>query len=293
MSNAALIRFVPALFVFLWSTGWICGRAITPYADPLSFLVVRFACAIAALGLVVAWTRAEWPKTPALWLRSIFVGVLLHGIYLAAVWYVIRHGLPASISGVIAAVQPILTAMLAPWLLGERITALQKSGIGLGFAGLALVLWPQLDRVAVADLGGMTGLLAINIVGMLSVTAASFYQKRFLTSVDMRTSTLLQYTGALIFVLPFALMLETFRIEWNPTTIATLAWSVLALSLGAVMLYLEMIKRGEVSKTATFIYLVPAAVALEAMALFGEQLTPVQIAGMLATVAGVALAVRK
>lgn len=288
-----LLRLAPALFVFLWSTGWIAGRAVAPYAEPLSFLTARFSLAALALGLVVFWTGATWPKTRVEVARTVVVGVLMHGMYLASVWYVIRHGLPASISGVIAAIQPVLTAALAPWLLGERLTVAQKLGIGLGFGGIALVLQPNLARVAIEELGPLAWLIAINVGGMVAVTLATFYQKRYLTAVDMRTSTLIQYVAAVGFVAPLALALETWRIEWNLTVIATMAWSVLALSLGAIMLLLLLIQRGAVSKAATYIYLVPAAVAVEAWLLFGETLTAVQIVGMALTVAGVALAVRK
>ena len=72
------------------------------------------------------------------------------------------------------------------------------------------------------------------------------------------------------------------RIEWNLTMALVLAWSVLALSLGGIGLYLLMLRRGEVSRIATFLYLVPPLVAVEAWLLFGETLTPVQIAGMAA-----------
>jgi drug/metabolite transporter (DMT)-like permease len=288
-----LIRLSPALFVFLWSTGWIAGRAVAPYAEPLSFLTARFALAALALGLVVAWTGASWPKTRAEVARTVVVGVLMHGMYLASVWYVIRHGLPASISGVIAAIQPVLTAALAPWLLGERLSAAQRAGIGLGFGGIALVLQPNLARVAIEELGPLAWLIAINVGGMVAVTLATFYQKRHLTAVDMRTSTLIQYVAAVGFVAPLALALETGRIEWNPTVILTMAWSVLALSLGAIMLLLLLIQRGAVSRAATYIYLVPPAVAIEAWLLFGETLSALQLVGMALTVAGVALAVRK
>lgn len=293
MSNPALARLVPVLFVFLWSTGWICGRAVAPYAEPLSFLVVRFSCAAAALLAVVLYTGAPWPRSRSLVGHSIIVGVMLHGIYLAAVWYAIRHGLPAGVSGVIAAVQPILTAALAPTLLGESIGVLQRIGIAVGFAGIGLVLWPKLASVSVEEISTLSAVITINVIGMLAVTFATFYQKRFLTGVDLRTSTVLQYVGALLLVAPLALWLESFHLEWNATTLATLAWSVLALSIGAIMLYLVMIERGEVSRIATLIYLVPAAVALEALLLFGERLQPVQILGMLLTVAGVALAVHR
>lgn len=83
------------------------------------------------------------------------------------------------------------------------------------------------------------------------------------------------------------------RIEWNLTMALVLAWSVLALSLGGIGLYLLLIRRGQVSRTATFLFLVPPAVAVQAWLLFGETLTTIQLVGMSVAVLGVVLASRK
>ncbi|MBN9450123.1 MAG: EamA family transporter, partial [Bosea sp.] len=64
-------------------------------------------------------------------------------------------------------------------------------------------------------------------------------------------------------------------------------------SLGGLGLYLLLIRRGPVSRTATFLYLVPPAVAVEAWLLFGETLSPIQLVGMAVAVLGVVLASRK
>jgi drug/metabolite transporter (DMT)-like permease len=135
--------------------------------------------------------------------------------------------------------------------------------------------------------------MLINIGGMFAVTFGSFYQKARIVSGDLRTMTAIQYIAAALFVLPFAFAFEPMRIEWNLTMVLVLSWSVIVLSIGSIWLYLFMIRRGEVSRIATFLDLVPALVAVEAWMLFGETLTPLQIGGMAVTVLGVALASRK
>ena len=69
-----------------------------------------------------------------------------------------------------------------------------------------------------------------------------------------------------------------------------MAWLVLVLSIGAIFLLMIMIRDGEMSKVASLFYLVPAVTAVIAWALFGEDLSPVQIAGMALATFGVALA---
>jgi drug/metabolite transporter (DMT)-like permease len=289
MSNRFLDRLAPVIFVLIWSTGWIVARAAAPFADPLTFLVWRFLIAAALLALFAGLARARWPQSLAETTHALIAGILLHAVYLGGVWWAIRHGLPASLSALIAALQPILTVALAPSLLGERLAARQKFGVGLGFIGLLAVLWPNLS-----GLEGQTAALpiAINGFGMLGLTLGSFYQKRFVHSGDLRAISALQYAGAAAVMLPLALASEAMTIDWTPAVVAAMAWSVLALSIGAIFLLLQLIRRGTVSRAAQLIYLVPPATALQAHLLFGENLRWPQIGGMALTVLGVALANR-
>jgi drug/metabolite transporter (DMT)-like permease len=290
-SPTLLLRLAPALFVLLWSTGWIAARFGAPYADPLSFLVLRYiiaGCLLSGLALMVG---APWPRGRAA-LHVAVSGVLLHAIYLGGVWWAIAQGLPAGISGLIAAVQPILTALLAPKLAGERITRLHWAGIALGFVGIGLVLEPKLIGIT-GFVSGLVWPVIINVLAMISVTFGTFYQKRFVPTGDLRSVTALQYAGAALATLPIALLSESFRFAWNQTLVLTMAWSVLALSMGAIGLFLLLIRNGAVYRAAALIYLVPPAVALEAYWLFGETLLPLQVAGMMLAAAGVALATRR
>lgn len=287
------IRLSPLLFVLLWSSGWIVAGYSARHADALTFLALRFACAGIAVAAIAFAVGAPWPKGRRAIIDCAIAGILLHAIYLGAVWWAVRHGLPAGVSGLIAGLQPVLTALFAPLIVGERISPLRWAGIVFGFLGIALVLQPKLVGVAPEAVQAVLVPVAVNVVGMFAVTLGSFWQKARIVSGDLRTVTAVQYIAACLFVLPFAFALEPMRIEWNPTMALVLAWSVLALSLGGIGLYLVLIRRGQVSRTATFLYLVPPAVAVEAWLLFGETLSPIQLVGMAVAVLGVVLASRK
>jgi drug/metabolite transporter (DMT)-like permease len=166
-------------------------------------------------------------------------------------------------------------------------------GIIVGFCGIMLVLQPKLASLKPEQLHPILFALAINGIGMISVTLGTFYQKRYIPVADLRTSTAIQYVGAAAATLPLALMTENLRLEWNLQTMATMAWSVLALSICSVALLFLLIRNGAVSRAAMLIYLVPPTVALIAWLLFGEQLVWLQLLGMAITAAGVALAVRR
>lgn len=292
LDSVLFLRLMPLIFTLLWSSGWIVAGYSARYADPLTFLAVRFALAGLLIAAIAFAMGAPWPKGRAI-IDCLVTGILLHAVYLGGVWWAVRHGLPAGISGLIAGLQPILSALLSPLLVGERISPLRWAGIVCGFLGIALVLQPKLSGVEPAALQAVLLPVAVNIVGMLAVTLGSFYQKAHVVSGDLRTITAWQYLAAFLVTLPFAYALEPMRIEWNLTMVLVLAWSVIALSLGGIGLYLWLIRRGEVSRTATFLYLVPPAVAVEAWLLFGETLTPIQLAGMAVAILGVVLASRK
>jgi drug/metabolite transporter (DMT)-like permease len=234
---------------------------------------------------------APFPKTRQQWLDALISGVFLHAIYLGGVWWAIRAGLPASLSALIAAGQPIVTALLAPALLGERSSLGRSLGVGLGLIGLVLVLWPKLGAAQIG--AGSLTLIGVNVLATLSATFGFFYQKRRLPTGDLRAIVSLQYAGALLVTLPAAFLLEPMQITWNATMIAVLAWSVLALSIGAIGLLLLLIRHGEVSRASQLIYLVPPTAAAQAYLLFGESLGAVQIVGMAVTAAGVAIAGRR
>ncbi len=284
-------RLAPPLFVVLWSTGWIVARYSADYADPLTFLCVRFGSAGLLLMAFARLSGARFPRTAHEFGHIAVSGVLLHGLYLGGVWWAIRQGVPASISALIAATQPILTAMLAPALLSERGSLKRSFGVALGFAGLLLVRGPKLGVAKVDALPIGAG--AVNLLAMLSATAGFFYQKRFIPAGDLRAIAGLQYVSAFAITLPAAWLLEPMRIVWNLTMALVLAWSVLALSIGAIWLLLALIRHGEVSRASQLIYLVPPAAAIQAWLLFGETLTPLQLVGMAATAVGVAIASRR
>jgi drug/metabolite transporter (DMT)-like permease len=284
-------RVAPLLFVLIWSTGWIVARYSAEYADPLTFLCFRFGTAGLLLLALALVARAPFPRTGRDWVHTLIAGVFLHAIYLGGVWWAIRAGLPASVSALIAAVQPIATALLAPALLGERGSWRRSLGVALGLVGLVLVLWPKLSA---ANIGaGSLTIIGVNVLAMLGATAGFFYQKRFVPAGDLRAMAGVQYVGALAIMLPAAFLLEPMHIEWNGTMALVLAWSVLALSIGAIWLLLSLIRHGEVSRASALIYLVPPTAAAQAWLLFGETLDVVQIAGMVLTAAGVAIASRR
>jgi drug/metabolite transporter (DMT)-like permease len=279
-------RLYPFLFVFLWSTGFIGAKYGLPYAEPLSFLLVRYGFVISLMLLIALATRAPWPKDPAQWLHIGVSGVLVHAIYLGGVFVAIKHGLPAGITALVVGMQPLLTAFGAGWLLGEKVSGRQWGGLALGFVGVGLVVSGKLGDAA---LGPM---LIPALVALLGITAGTLYQKRFCAKFDLRTGSVIQFVPTAIVTAIAIALFEDFRIEWTGDFIFALGWLVLVLSLGAISLLNLLIRSGSAVNVASLFYLTPLSTALIAWAIFGEKLTLTATVGMALAISGVYLVAR-
>ena len=280
---------IPLLFVSIRATGFIVARLVAPHVDPLTFLAYRFVLSASAFAVIAAAAHAAWPRSVRGWRNALVAGVLMQGIYLGGVFWAVRHGLPAGISALIAGLQPLLTALLAFPMLGERVGLRRWAGIGLGFGGALLVLQPQL-RAGPGELL-IAPLLACG-AGMVAITLGTIWQKRTAAAADLRTNAAVQFIGAALVTIPAAILTESGRFDGSWQAWAGLAWAVCGLSLGAISLLLVLIKRGAVAGVASLFYLVPPVVAVLAFALFGEQLSALQVAGMAVAATGVAVASR-
>ncbi|MEQ8665542.1 MAG: EamA family transporter [Rhodospirillales bacterium] len=279
---------LPAVFVVLWATGFIGSRLGAPYSEPFTFLGIRFAAAAVLMTAICLATRVTWPKGRTAWFHAGVIGLLVHGVYLGGVFWAIDRGVSPGVAALIVGMQPILTGIAAGPLLGETVSRKYWVGLGLGFCGVALVVWDTVDPVA----GDVWGIGAC-VIGMIAITAGSLYQKKTGQTGELRGQQSIQLTVAAVFVLSLSFAFETQTIEWSLEFIVALAWLTLVMSLGTFTLLYVLIRRGAASKVSSLFYLVPPTAALMAYALFDETLSPAAIAGMALAVSGVALASRR
>ncbi len=285
---------MPWVFVLIWSTGFIVARYAMPYAPPLSFLAIRYALSVLCFGLWVMVVRAPWPTSQRQWMHLAISGVLMHAGYLGGVWSAVKLGIGAGTVALLVGLQPVLTAV---WMSVDSTTAQRTSqsrasasqwlGLLFGLAGITLVVWHKLFDGEITALN-----LAFALLALVCITAGTLYQKRFLQGSDVRSGNAIQLLAALVLTLPFALR-EPEAIRWHPHMIGALVWSVFALSLGASSLLYLLIQRGAATQVTSLLYLVPPCTALMAWALFGEAFTWPMLAGLLLTMLGVALVVRR
>ncbi|MBB6591137.1 DMT family transporter [Ralstonia solanacearum] len=292
--DSLFVAAMPWLFVLIWSTGFVVAKFGMPYAEPITFLFLRFVGVLVCL-LPLVWAArvplprragtndVDWPTIGHL----VVAGVLMQWGYLGGVWVAIKLGMPAGMSALIVGMQPILTALYVS-MRGERVSSRQWLGLLFGIAGVGLVVANKLHLagVNVTTLGFCMGAL-------LSITAGTLYQKRFCPVFDLRMGACIQFGASALLCLPFMFAFETREVQWTGPMIGALAWSVLALSIGAISLLFMLIRQGAATKVTSLLYLTPPTTAVMAWALFGERFPPLAALGMVIAACGVALVIRK
>jgi drug/metabolite transporter (DMT)-like permease len=282
----AVVRAMPAVFVLIWSTGFIVARYGMPHAPPMKFLALRYFFSIACfLAWALAAGVAVLPADRRQARHLAVTGILMHGGYLGGVWAAVKLGMGAGLASLLVGLQPVLTAV---WVSsrGGVVSPRQWAGLALGFGGLALVVW---QKLGLGEISTANFLLAVG--ALASITVGTIYQKRFVVPCDVRTASLVQLCAALIVTLPLTL-LEAEGVRWNAELVGAMAWSVLALTLGGSSLLFLLIHRGAATVVTSMLYLVPPCTAVMAWLLFGEAITVFTVAGIALTALGVSLVVR-
>src|SRR3954465_8751798 len=273
-------RAAPAIFVVLWSTGFVATKYVVNNADPLTYLAIRMALVVVLMAVIVAVVRPRWPDRIGIF-HSAVAGILVHGFYLGGTAVAISHSIPAGLSALIPGLQPILTSTIANRWLGERVAPMQWAGLLLGLAGVVLILH---NRPMGGDAGW--GWLASG-VSLVSITLGTLYQRRYCNAIDWRAGNLVQYVAVTILFGIGAWLFENNVVRWTTEFILALSWLAVVLSIGSIGLLYWLIRRSAATSVASLFYLVPAVTAVMAYVLFGERLDGIAIAGMIACAAAV------
>lgn len=286
-----LKKLAPALFVFLWSTGFIGVKYGIPYAPPFYFVAIRMAIAALLLFIAIAFLRKSQPITKAIFLPSTLIGLTLHGAYLGGCFFAVSRGLPAGITALIVSLQPVLVSIFAAKYLNEPLDKRAIAGLMLGLIGLFVVVIPRINMTGANSISVIS--IAACIIGLLGGTSGTILQKKYGGAIPTLAGTSIQYAATALVLLTLALIFEQPEIEWTPKFLGALAWLVIALSFGAILLLFFLLSHGSAASVSSLYYLVPAATAVEAYFFFDEHVSLVSVLGTVITVIGVWLVVGK
>ncbi len=281
--HPVFVAAAPFLFVFLWSTGFIGAKFGLPYAEPLTFLLLRYCLVIALMTSIALITRASWPKTAMQWFHIGVSGVLIHAVYLGGVFSAISRGLPAGLSSLVVALQPLLTAIVVGFAFKEKVAPRQWLGLLLGLIGITLVLSGRIQS------GFSLNGIGLAVLALLGITLGTIYQKRFCSKFDWRSGAVAQFIPAAVVTGIVAAATETFRFELTGPFIFALGWLVLVLSIGAISLLNYLISKSSSVNVASLFYLVPVSTYVIAWLMFDETFSLLALAGMAIVVIAVYL----
>ncbi len=274
-----LEKYVPIIFVLLWSTGFVGAKYILPYAEPFVFLTIRYASAAIILVLIAKALREPLRITRAQVQQSILVGIFLQVIYIGGVFYAVSLGLPAGVTAVIVSLQPVLVSVLAFRLLNEGLTLRKVSGLLLGLIGVLLLILPKIFQgnfnLEFPEIGILSSVLAL-----IGTTTGYLLQKKGGSEIPFLPGTAVQFVTATILFALAGIIFEDWTIKVNFQFILALSWIVLALSIGSIFLLFYLLKHDSASSVSSLYYLVPPLTAVQAYFFFGERFTLIGLSGM-------------
>jgi drug/metabolite transporter (DMT)-like permease len=284
-----LIGAAPWFFIIIWSSGFVVAKYAFADADSLYFLALRLLLAAGILFLLTAALRQPIKLSRSDLRATLMIGIALHGLYLAGVWYAIELGAPAGLSSVITSMQPIIVSLLAVRLLSEPLTGKQLGGLFFGLLGVFLVVLPKLAQ---AD-GFTAESLAFLFMALAGSTIATLLQKKIGHSIPLLIGTTYQFAIAGVGLLLISIARGKTHFALTHTSFWTMVWAVLVTSIAAVLLLLWLLNRGSAAKVSSLLYLVPPMAVLQAFILFGEKVTAIGLVGIAMTALGVALVIRQ
>lgn len=282
------LSLAPVIFLLLWSAGFGIAKLGLQHAPPLTLLAMRYVTVLLILLPLAAIVRPPFPRSVRAWVDVAVVGFLIQVVYFGLCYIAFKSGTSAGAVAIIVCLQPILVALIAPRLVGEKISLRGWIGLALGLGGAALVI---LSRQSVAAEGAV-GLICAGFA-LLGITGGTLWEKRFGVTHHPIAANLIQYAVGAAFCVPMAYFSEAFVVNWTWEFGLVLVYLVVGNSLLAMTLLLAMIRAGAVSRVSALFYMVPPLSALFAWPLLGEVMPPLGWAGMALAAVGVALVSRK
>ncbi len=274
------------LFVLIWSTGFIVARAVVPHGAPELVLAIRLAATTLLLAGAAALAGQSWPRGRLLGLH-LAAGAMLHGLYLTVSWWAVSRGMPAGIMSLLGATQPLMVAVASVALLGDRLPLRNCLGLFSAIVGVACVLMPAIERsgaAAVPVVPVLAGLFAI-----VAMTGGTLIQRGQIAGDPILMSGAAQNLGGAIVAAAATLIVGEWRWDNDPVLWIGLGWSIFGLSAAGLSLLVWLVRHQGPTAMSMLLLLVPPLAAIEAWALFGERLGPVQLVGFVLALGGVLL----
>lgn len=274
------------VFVLVWASGYLVGDLGTSASPPLTLLFWRFLVATAVIGTIALVTRAPWPVRPRDWARPAAAGVLLQTVQFAGVYVGLSLGVSAGLASLIVSASPLVIAVAAVGLDGERLGRAGWLGLALGLAGVGVAVSAELSG------GARAAGIALTVLGLAGFVGGTLVQKHACATADLRTATTIQMGAATILAVPLAASSGGFALPLTAAAIGSVVWLAVINSVGGLLLLFVLLRRRTGAGATSYLFLVPPVTALLAVPLLGQPLHLAALAGVALAAVGVALVSR-
>jgi drug/metabolite transporter (DMT)-like permease len=269
--------------VVMWSSGFIGARLGTDHAPADSLLAWRYAVFAA---LLVGWTiaRGRWIPRESL-TRHAVIGWLTHCGYLGGVVTGVGLGVPAGTAALIAALQPLVVAVLAGTFLGERISQRQWWGFWIGIAGVGLVV--------AGDMGNSSAPVAAYLLplgGMVALSIGSVLERRWRPAGTVVQALTVHSVIAAIFFVGVAGFTGHVIPPSNGAFWIAVVWTVVLSGFGGYGFYLLVLRQSGATRVSAVLFLTPPMTMIWAFLMFSDPMTLPGIVGLVVCAVAVRMA---
>ncbi len=279
---------IAIFYIFLWASAYVPSKIASTQSDPLWFLVARFETAGVLMAMIALALRQPFPKTARAWLVAGMVGVLANALYLGLTYTALHH-LSSGMGAIVASTNPLVLALVAPRLLGERLTPIKALGLALGFGGVIAIVYARSGSGDAAPWD-----VFVAFLGVCASVASTLLYKRAATNESPLSINAIQLVVAGLAIVPVAFFAAPVVgvVRVTPELVASFVYLVLALSVGASLIWFWLLTHGEASRVSAFYYLTPAFGLAIAAVLLHEHVGVHDVAGLAAIAGGIALVQR-
>ncbi len=272
-------------FALMWSSAFTSARIVVQDAPPLAVLSVRFLISgLIAVSIAAALGQSARLSRPH-WIAVILFGICQNALYLGLAFIALQT-IEASVAVIIASLLPLAVAFFSRLFFGERLSWLGFVGLVIGFAGAVMIMS---GRVASGNVD-MTG-IALMVTALLSLTAATLLLRDALPRGDVLMIVGLQMLVGSIVLLPFALALDTWQVNWGWRLAGAFTYTILVPGIAATVTWFWLVRRIGPTRAATYHFLNPFLGVAVAALVLNETVSLRDLAGV-AIVAGGILAVQ-
>lgn len=253
-----------SILTFFYALGYPVGALAVSTMSPMAVLVFRFALAGAILGGWAAAARVRWPGGRTL-AHVAVSGLLTQGLQFTCLYLALLHGAPAVLGAVIISMNPVVTALLAATMLGERLTWARAGALALGVTAVLAACAGRLVAV-----GGVDLVVILLVASLLSLALGGVYQQRFCAGVDFRATAALQNAVSLLPVAVLAAIMPlTVSDPWKAA--AAVGAVVLVNATLAMTMYVRAINRYGAAAVTMLFAVIPAVAGLLSWAMLGQR----------------------